>query len=74
MGYEQRIRLGTPRADELDALLRSLPGFEGYDAKYGLYNFRRRGQDAMPDAHAAIEAEGIYFCDNGIGSRFSKIS
>jgi hypothetical protein len=68
MGYEQRIRVRGPSAQQLDTLLRTLEGFVGNDEKFHLYGFRRRATGEMPDAYAALETDGIYFCDNGIGA------
>lgn len=50
---------------EADRILRSVAGFEGFDATFELYSFRRTATGSMPDAHAKIENSGIYVCDNG---------
>lgn len=49
-------------------MLRALPCFSDFDATYGLYNFRKHALSGMPDAHAAVEPEALYFCDNGCGA------
>jgi hypothetical protein len=67
MGYEHHLRLPSTPPLELDAILRGIRGFETYDAEFHLYMFRRLSTNAMPDAQAKLEIEGIYFCDNGSG-------
>lgn len=67
MGIEYKIRFFNKDARKLDAMLRQAPFFSDYDANFKLYNYRHdpdKDLDVMPDAHAAIEADGIYFCDN----------
>ena len=68
MGYESRLRVNGAARDELDAVLRRVPGFAGFDDKYRLYEFRRQWIVNMPDAHASLEDSGICFCDNGLGN------
>lgn len=74
MGIECKIKFTVNAAENLDAILRQSPFFSDYDVTYKLYNYRNEpNQDLliMPDAHAAIEPDGIYFCDNG--GKISKI-
>lgn len=68
MGYEHQIRLPTSSPSDIDAILRGIDGFEGYNPLFKQYSFRRAATGAMPDAHASIEPDGVYFCDNGCGS------
>ncbi|NUP13066.1 MAG: hypothetical protein HOW73_44060 [Polyangiaceae bacterium] len=67
MGHESVLELDVDDRDALDRMLRGLPGFEGYDARYQLYLFRRKATGSMPDAHAKIEERALYVCDNGCG-------
>jgi hypothetical protein len=64
MGYEYMLDFDVERG-EADRVLRSVPGFEGFDPKFDLYYFRRTSTGEMPDGQAAIKDEGIYVCDNG---------
>jgi hypothetical protein len=67
MGIEYQIRFARPSEPVLDRAIRSLPFFRDYDDNYQLYNLwldRNDSRPGMPDAHAKIEASGIYFCDN----------
>lgn len=68
MAIEYHIRFARSSDGELDGAIRSLPFFRNYDVRYQLYNFRLDGDNSgpgMPDAHAKIEPDGVYFCDNG---------
>jgi hypothetical protein len=65
MGAEYMLDFEVDNRREIDGLLRDISGFEGYDPRYSLYNFRRTSTGKMPDAHAKIEENGVYVCDNG---------
>ncbi len=65
MGYEYMIDFEIHDREEIDGLLRRISGFEGYDPRYSLYNFRRTSTSKMPDAHAKVEETGLYVCANG---------
>lgn len=66
MGYELRILMRSPDEFDLDALLRQVPGFEGFDVEHRLYRFRRTSPcGSMPDAWVMLDPGGLYFCDNG---------
>lgn len=67
MGYEYQLDLEVDDREKLDGILRSIVGFERYDAAYDLYYFRRKATGEMPDAHAKIDEQGLYLCDNGCG-------
>ncbi len=67
MGVEYKIGFLVEDAQSLDAMLRQAPFFSDYDENFKLYNYREdlsKDLFVMPDAHAAIEADGIYFCGN----------
>ncbi len=68
MGYEHQIRLPRSSAFDVDSILRGMDGFEGYSPTFKQYSFRRKATGSMPDAHASIEPDGVYFCDNGCGA------
>jgi hypothetical protein len=68
MGYESMLEFDVAEPNAVDQLLRGIPGFERYDPAYELYLFRRVATGSMPDAHAKIEAGGVYVCDNGCGA------
>jgi hypothetical protein len=65
MGYEYMFEYEVQNRELIDGLLRGISGFEGYDPRYSLYNFRRTSTGEMPDAHAKVEETGLYVCDNG---------
>lgn len=68
MGHEHQIRLARSSAADVDSILRNIDGFEGYSPAFKQYSFRRLATGSMPDAHASIEPDGLYFCDNGCGA------
>jgi hypothetical protein len=65
MGYEYELAFEVKNRQELDELLRRVSGFDGYDTRYELYLFRRSSIGEMPDAHAKINENGLYVCNNG---------
>jgi len=65
MGYEYMLDFEVSNPVEADAVLRAIDGFEGFNAEFDLYLFRRKATESMPDAHAKVETTGIYICDNG---------
>jgi hypothetical protein len=67
MGIEYKISCDPAKVPEFDAFLRRQPFFESYDAEHKLYNLRMPGSqkpENYPDGYAALEPDGIYFCDN----------
>lgn len=67
MGIEYKIKFSVDTDENVDEMLRHTPFFSNYDQNYNLYNYRddfNTNPFVMPDAHAAIESDGIYFCDN----------
>ena len=65
MGYEYKLDFEVRDPNGVEVCLRRVAGFEVFDSTHGLYTFRRLSTGAMPDAHAAIEKDGVYLCDNG---------
>jgi hypothetical protein len=66
MGIEYKITCGPAAASRFDEYIRSAPFFESYDADRGHYYLRLPGVPGNDDwSHgiAAIEEDGIYFCD-----------
>ena len=67
MGIEYKIVCDPKTAAHFDEFLRSQTFFHSYDSEHHLYNLRLPGipkSEDFPDAYAAIEPDGIYFCDN----------
>jgi hypothetical protein len=56
----------------IDERLRGVAGFEGVDAAHQLYAFRRRSTGRMPDLFAKVEPDGVYLCDNGLGTEIIR--
>ncbi len=66
MGIEYKLRFIPSSAESIAFSLRQLPGAVQLSAHAGRFEFRsERTTGSMPDAMAAIEADGLYFCDNG---------
>lgn len=64
MGCEYSLDLEVLDRELADRVLRSIPGFEGYDATCELYSFRRAAVGGMPDVWAKIEERGVWVCWN----------
>jgi len=67
MGIEYKIVCDPKAVAHFDEFLRRQPFFQSYDSEDRLYNLRVPGipkVEDFPDAYAAIEPDGIYFCDN----------
>lgn len=67
MGIEYKIKCDSAKVPDFDAFLRRQPFFESYDTDRKLYNLRTPGSqkpEDFPDGYAALEPDGIYFCDN----------
>ena len=67
MGIELKLRLTNSDPQRLDAILRQGPFFSDYDSEYQMYNFRGDAESEpgkMPDVSAAVEADGLYVCEN----------
>jgi hypothetical protein len=65
MGYEYQLDFDVTEPSEVDAVLRTIPGFEQFSPHFALYSFRRTATGSMPDADAKIEPSGVYVCDHG---------
>lgn len=71
MGIEYTIRFQCPPRSELDRAIRGLPYFRDFDEEFELYNLWNdpvSARTGMPDTHAAIKDDGIYFCENAANS------
>ena len=67
MGIEYKIVCAPTAVSRFDEFIRRQPFFESYDAEHRLYNLRFPGVpkiESYPDGYAAIEEDGVYFCDN----------
>ena len=69
MGKEYLLRFSFERRGLLEDLLIRAPLFHGLAPRSGgleVYEFRAPANlDILPDAHATIETDGLYFSDNG---------
>ncbi len=66
MGIEYALKLSKVDRDRLDRLLRTHPQFASFLPEFDLYEFRGvANAGGMPDADAALQAYGLYFCDKG---------
>jgi hypothetical protein len=69
MGKEYLLRFPFERRGLLEDLLIRAPLFHGLAPRSGgleVYEFRAPANTGiLPDAHVTIEADGLYFCDNG---------
>ena len=69
MGKEYLLHFPFERRGLLEDLLIRAPLFHGLAPRSGgleVYEFRAaENTGIMPDAHATIETDGLYFCDNG---------
>jgi hypothetical protein len=72
MGCEYMLDFEVSDRSEADAVLRTIHGFDGFDAEFELYSFRRSAAGPMADANAKIETAGIYVCDNGGSFQIAK--
>jgi hypothetical protein len=64
MGCEYSLDFEVVDRDLADRVLRSIPGFEGYDSTYQLYAFRRTAVGGMPDVWAKLEERAVWICWN----------
>lgn len=70
MGTEYRIiSQKALRREPLDALLRSLPRFTGFETRFATYDFRAPSNPGqMPNVSVKLEQDGtVYVCDHGGG-------
>lgn len=69
MGKEYLLRFTFERRGLLEDLLIRAPLFHGLAPRSGgleVYEFRTAANTGiLPDAHVTIEADGLYFSDNG---------
>lgn len=68
MGIEYRITFTPVSEGIVDNILRSAPFFAKPARPFGNLNYEYRlpsNSGSMPNAQAAIESYGIYFCDFG---------
>ena len=66
MGIEYRISCPSESLPELDEFLRRAGGTPSAQFPHQLeFRFSPSSPHEMPDAMAVVEAEGLYFCDNG---------
>ena len=67
MGIEYKITCDSAAVSRFDEFIRCQPFFESYDTERHIYHLRIPGiakRENYPDGYAAIEPDGIYFCDN----------
>ena len=67
MGIEYKIVCDQAAVSRFDEFIRRQPFFVSYDAEHRLYNLRVPGvskTEDFPHGYAAIEPDGVYFCDN----------
>jgi len=66
MGIEYRIACPAEGLPELAEFLRRLGGTPCAKFPEQIeFRFRPSSPEEMPDAMAIVEADGLYFCDNG---------
>jgi hypothetical protein len=66
MGIEYRISCPSESLPELDEFLRRAGGTPCAQFPHQLeFRFSASSPDELPDAMVVVEAEGLYFCDNG---------
>jgi hypothetical protein len=68
MGIEFNITVTPWSAWRIERILRPLPEFAGVDPQFGHLQFRSRAvadPASMPDAHASIQQDHLYFCNSG---------
>lgn len=67
MGIEYKIEFQYKDCVKLAEILRAVPFFANYNESLKFYEYRANAKTdltVMPDAHAKIESNGIYFCNN----------
>jgi hypothetical protein len=67
MGIEYKIVCDSKAVSHFDEFIRRQSFFLSYDAEYQTYQLRIPGvtkSEDFPDGYAAIQSDGIYFCDN----------
>lgn len=62
MGDEVRLVAALPERAVVEALLRSVPGFEAYDPPYDAWRFRRIAPGRPRDAEVHLEPTGLLLC------------
>ena len=68
MGYEFKIAVSPWSPEKVEQILRSVPEFSGVEPEFGQLQFRSQASadpHSMPDAHAMVQEDHLYFCDNG---------
>jgi len=68
MGFEYKIAFSPVDEGTVDEILRSAPFFCEPARPFGKLKYEYRLPDnpgSIPNAHAAIEPFGVYFCDFG---------
>jgi hypothetical protein len=75
MGVEYKIKIESNALWEswsltrsnLDAELRSVPGFAEFEETFSSYYYREGdNRSKMPNAEIRIESDGLYLCDYGM--------
>jgi hypothetical protein len=66
MGREYRLQFAHANPERVEAVLRTVALFVGPGTSVSSFDFRAPANTgAMPDATAALEPDGLYFCDHG---------